>query len=74
MLSEEFLKTYYFYLKFKAAELEIKESCLLLDNKNKLKNFLAMDFKLLTDQLERLQSIFEKAAEVIYNITFFKKI
>lgn len=65
MLSQEFLKSYYFYLKFKAAELEIKDSCFLLEHKNKLKNFLAMDFKILTDQLERLQSIFEKAVEVI---------
>ena len=72
MLCEEFLKTYYFYLKFKASELEIKESCLLLDHKNKLKSFLIMDFKLLTEQLERLQSIFEKAAEVILELFCFR--
>jgi hypothetical protein len=54
-------------LKFKAAELEIKESCLLLSQKNKLKTFLNMEVKSLTDQLERLQSIFEKATDVFIN-------
>ena len=64
MLSEQFVKAYYFYLKSKAQEILKDDSCLNIDSKNKYKTFFVMDFEDLKIHLKRMQNLFEKAGEV----------
>lgn len=64
MMSEEFVKRYYNYIKEKARQFLQENTCFDLDSKMKAKYFASLEPKNLISQLENLQSFFRLAMDV----------